>query len=592
MSSSSNYIFYSGSNIVLQSGSIIPFAIPASYVIFSGSIAGITGPYYGLNGITNNIDFANINANIVMQAVINAIPSGKIYIKSGVYNINANITGKSDIIIEGSSISDTSSTGTILKAIGSTTTVLDFTSKTHVGLYNLNIDGNNIATTGVDFGGGSLRNLHRIDKCTIQNCLGIGLNLSNNEDSEVHNCLITRCNVGLNWVQPDSSASTIGTIFGRCTDAQARVGGTQHNFTDCVFTQFTPPAQGPVTAHISIDGFTSTLNLIGCWFETPTGSSVVTSGSTTLQQLNINGCYFTTASGSSVINNALITVLHAKSSKFEQQNKDTSTITAISLANGSLLAILDGVNITTTSGSMFLTGSMNGAGLIEYGTEYKASGSQVFFHKNAFNVPISGSAGLQIQGGATFSGPVRFTSGSVIITGSSGPIILENTIPITWRDTSGSTSTRLVLQGDNNFVFYVSDDTGSIKPIWSIFSTTGSRDFVFSGTGLSGSSIRPNVDAQIDFGMPNLRWRAGSFQTLTANDIFSPGTIMTTGSTTITYDSQQRILTGSYGDSTVTYSYDNISRVSSTVNKIGSKTITSTYTYDANGNISNITYSG
>src|SRR5438552_1094065 len=121
MSSPSNYIFYSGSNIVLQSGSIIPFAIPASYVIFSGSIAGITGPYYGLNGITNNIDFANINANIVMQAVINAIPSGKIYIKSGVYNINANITGKSDIIIEGSSISDTSSTGTILKAIGSTT---------------------------------------------------------------------------------------------------------------------------------------------------------------------------------------------------------------------------------------------------------------------------------------------------------------------------------------------------------------------------------------------------------------------------------------------------------------------------------------
>src|SRR5438876_12378466 len=113
MSSSSNYIFYSGSNIVLQSGSIIPFALPATYVIFSGSVAGYSGPYYAINGLSNNIDFFNANANVLIQAVINAIPSGKIYIKSGVYNINANITGKSDIIIEGSSISDTSSTGTI-----------------------------------------------------------------------------------------------------------------------------------------------------------------------------------------------------------------------------------------------------------------------------------------------------------------------------------------------------------------------------------------------------------------------------------------------------------------------------------------------
>src|SRR5436853_7591843 len=40
----------SGSNLTLQSGSIIPFALPASYVIFSGSIAGVTGPYYAISG--------------------------------------------------------------------------------------------------------------------------------------------------------------------------------------------------------------------------------------------------------------------------------------------------------------------------------------------------------------------------------------------------------------------------------------------------------------------------------------------------------------------------------------------------------------
>src|SRR5437660_8058165 len=47
----------SGSNLTIQSGSIIPFAIPASYVIFSGSIPGVTGPYYALNGNTNLIAF-------------------------------------------------------------------------------------------------------------------------------------------------------------------------------------------------------------------------------------------------------------------------------------------------------------------------------------------------------------------------------------------------------------------------------------------------------------------------------------------------------------------------------------------------------
>src|SRR5438309_165043 len=54
--SGSNIILQSGSNIILQSGSIIPFALPASYVVFSGSVPGITGPYYIMNGSTNKID--------------------------------------------------------------------------------------------------------------------------------------------------------------------------------------------------------------------------------------------------------------------------------------------------------------------------------------------------------------------------------------------------------------------------------------------------------------------------------------------------------------------------------------------------------
>src|SRR5437660_12663829 len=52
----------SGSNLTIQSGSIIPFASPFSYIIFSGSISGFTVPYYALNGTNNKIDYSGTNA--------------------------------------------------------------------------------------------------------------------------------------------------------------------------------------------------------------------------------------------------------------------------------------------------------------------------------------------------------------------------------------------------------------------------------------------------------------------------------------------------------------------------------------------------
>src|SRR5437660_11034327 len=45
----------SGSNLTIQSGSIVPFALPASYVIFSGSISVVPGPFYALNGSNHKI---------------------------------------------------------------------------------------------------------------------------------------------------------------------------------------------------------------------------------------------------------------------------------------------------------------------------------------------------------------------------------------------------------------------------------------------------------------------------------------------------------------------------------------------------------
>jgi hypothetical protein len=86
----------SGSNIILQSGSIIPFASPASYIIFSGSISGVTGPYYSINGSTDKIIFSGANANTVIQNTINIVcPSGSnsgsggtIFIRAGTYPVS------------------------------------------------------------------------------------------------------------------------------------------------------------------------------------------------------------------------------------------------------------------------------------------------------------------------------------------------------------------------------------------------------------------------------------------------------------------------------------------------------------------------
>jgi hypothetical protein len=77
----------SGSNLILQSGSIIPFALPASYIIFSGSIPSLIGPYYVINGLTNNIDYFGSSLagsnNPVQLAInkLNSIGGGKIYFK-------------------------------------------------------------------------------------------------------------------------------------------------------------------------------------------------------------------------------------------------------------------------------------------------------------------------------------------------------------------------------------------------------------------------------------------------------------------------------------------------------------------------------
>lgn len=99
------FIIGSGSNLTLQSGSIIPFAAPASFVVFSGSIVGITGPYYAINGSNNKVDYFGSDGTTVIQNTINAISSGSIFIKEGIYLTT--FTLKNNVNIIGSGINST-----------------------------------------------------------------------------------------------------------------------------------------------------------------------------------------------------------------------------------------------------------------------------------------------------------------------------------------------------------------------------------------------------------------------------------------------------------------------------------------------------
>jgi len=65
----------SGSNLTLQSGSIIPFALPASYIFFTGSIINLPGPYYALDGSTNKIVANGSIFSTVFNNVLALIPA-------------------------------------------------------------------------------------------------------------------------------------------------------------------------------------------------------------------------------------------------------------------------------------------------------------------------------------------------------------------------------------------------------------------------------------------------------------------------------------------------------------------------------------
>jgi fibronectin-binding autotransporter adhesin len=125
ISSSGSITLLSGSNLTLQSGSIIPFSISAKIVIFSGSVAGYTGPFFAIDGSSNQILFNGASAQTVIQNSINTVSNiggSTIFIREGIYPVSGlTILDQNNITIKGiwnQSILQLTSNGGVALAIG------------------------------------------------------------------------------------------------------------------------------------------------------------------------------------------------------------------------------------------------------------------------------------------------------------------------------------------------------------------------------------------------------------------------------------------------------------------------------------------
>jgi hypothetical protein len=151
--SGSNIGFNSGSNVLIQSGSIAPFSYPASYVIFSGSVTGWSGSYFALNGSNNEIVLGSSDpTNVINTALTNTMNAGGglVFVNAGVYNLTGSLIVGSKTIFEGAGW------GTVIRnGNGVASDIIQNYGLTHpvqsddgIVIQNMTLDGNNTVAIG------------------------------------------------------------------------------------------------------------------------------------------------------------------------------------------------------------------------------------------------------------------------------------------------------------------------------------------------------------------------------------------------------------------------------------------------------------
>ena len=148
-------------------------------------IIRINGSYIeAISGTTGEIFFRQTDASTVIQAVVDALPSGGlIFFKKGLYLLTTEIDSiPSDLItFEGEE-----RRATILRATAAMNSMINGRNKFHIVVRNISLEGGGLAIRGIDFSNdSSAAREHHIDHVFVDGYTECGLDLTGSEDSVV-----------------------------------------------------------------------------------------------------------------------------------------------------------------------------------------------------------------------------------------------------------------------------------------------------------------------------------------------------------------------------------------------------------------------
>ena len=366
-------IIPSGSNLNLQSGSMIPFALPATYVVFSGSIPGIPGPFYSLNGSNNKIAFNGSDAGTVIGNTWNSLLNGGlIHIKAGTYPI---ISLPALIVFNNITLEGEGSSTILFLNPGTSRSILSLSSGAqNIIIRNMTFDGNGSSQSATSNVGliqllSSSSSGFQVINCTFQN--------------SANACIVTLANDNL----------IIGSLFKNNVLAQG--GGSGYN--------------GSLGVGTVIVAGTNQFNtrIIGNTFDSNFGgfNDADTAINGVLIENNIfinNSAYpvqVQAASDIAIVGNYFIQTLTGNPTAFIALASSTAVVSdnvfhdaIFPYVSAFIYDLFPVFHIITGN---YFQGATGAAAIL---TQYNSVNNNITISNNVFRLPILGQVGISIQG--------------------------------------------------------------------------------------------------------------------------------------------------------------------------------------------------
>jgi len=240
----------------------------ASYIIFKKG-----NKTYAKNGVYGHIEYEDTDASTVIQSAINALSTGSIIIKKGIYEL-ANELNLSDKSIQ---IFGEHREYTVLKRAGNVIKIENSNPlSAEQGIYNIKIDGVDRSGTGL-----KLNNVIRCEfgRLNIVNC-DIGIDIISCRSNTFTSLWVENCNIGIKLEQGTSGSNANTFIGGEIHNGNPGVliyGTANNNKFIGMVIEGGYQTQVEISSAV-IDGAEYIPNanaFIGCWFESTHTSPVM-----------------------------------------------------------------------------------------------------------------------------------------------------------------------------------------------------------------------------------------------------------------------------------------------------------------------------